>query len=299
MKKLFLSAAAFILSSVCFTQVRPAAVVPFTVERNCIYIYCRVNETDSLRFLFDTGAEGSVINESALSEIKIKIDGSSVNVGSNGSNEVGISKNNTLYTGALSHENVTLTVISFQTTAFDGVIGTDIMSGHVLDIDYDRRTITFYEPGTFRTPKDYEKLRLRMVNGYPAVKAKIETDGKPLKCLIGLDSGADDCLTLASPYVKQHAPEKRFREIAKASYQGSDGSVYTMSIVGLPGLMLGKWRLAQVPAALSISTEGIDATEDMSGFFGNNVLRRFNTVLDLGNRRIYLKPNGSFNESFL
>lgn len=46
-----------------FAQNQPIDKISFELtDNNEIFIKCKVNETDSLTFLFDTGANGTVIN---------------------------------------------------------------------------------------------------------------------------------------------------------------------------------------------------------------------------------------------
>src|SRR4051794_5407341 len=121
MKPVFMLALGFVCSiPSSFAQ----KTVPFTLENNCIFLYCKVNETDSLKFLFDTGADGSVINLDSKKASAVKADGKSVNTGSNGTNDVASSSNNRMSFSGIANEKVSLTLIPFGTEDFDGVFGT-------------------------------------------------------------------------------------------------------------------------------------------------------------------------------
>lgn len=269
------------------------SIIPFTLESNCIFIYCKVNETDSVRFLFDTGANSSVINTDSSKKLLLTIDGQSVNQGSNGVNEVKTSSNNELSFGGIVKNRVPLSLIPFGTNDFDGVFGTNLMNQHLIEIDYDKRVLKFYEPSAFKMDlSTYEKLKIHFVeDSYPAITCSIVVNGKKYTGLFGLDSGANDALTIASPYEKKHQLKKQTKQIAAATFRGSDGSVYEMPVVLAPELQLGRKSFYVIPMNLSGASEGIDATENMAGFFGNNFLKRFNILLDLPNGYIYLKPN--------
>ncbi|WP_343604945.1 retropepsin-like aspartic protease [Fluviicola sp.] len=286
--KYFLILASTWFTGVLFSQ----SIVPFTLENNCIYIYCKVNNTDSVRFLFDTGANSSVINTESGKKLSLQIDGKSVNEGSNGSNEVPTSANNRISFGGIVKNQVPLMLIPFGTTDFDGVFGTNLMNKHLIEIDYNRRVMKFYEPGTSKIDlSSYDKLKIHFVDSYPAISCSIVVKGKTYKGLFGLDSGANDALTIASPYEKKNKFKEKTEQIATASFQGSDGSQYEMAIVLAPELNIGEKSFYAIPMNLSSASEGIDATEKMAGFFGNNFLKRFDIVLDLPNGYIYFKPN--------
>lgn len=273
-------------------QAVPVTVVPFVLEKNIIYIYCKVNEADSLKFLFDTGAGGSVINKSSQRKPSLKIAGKALNIGSNGTNEAQVSEGNTLRFGNIERSNASLTLLDYETDAFDGVFGTDLMRGNIVEIDYNTNEIRFYAQDD---PKmsylRYDKRKLFLIDNYPAVESRMIIGGKEYKGLFGLDSGADDLLTIASPFAKKHRLEKHMRNIGTVASRGSDGSVYETPIVLCPLLDFSGKYLYNIPVGLSDAAEGIDSTDKMAGFYGNNFLKRFNTIIDFKNALIYFKLN--------
>lgn len=288
-----------ILQFYVFSQGKSSWEIPFQLENNCIYIYCKVNETDSVRFLFDTGADGSVINSDSDKQLHLKIDGESVNHGSNGSNTVSQSSGNSIIFDGLEQKNVPFTLIPFGTNSFDGVFGTDLMKNYVIEINYNRKSLKFSKKDIFKTDlSSYDKLKIQYVANYPTIKCNLVIQGKRYSGLFGLDTGADDALTIASPYVAKNGFKQKTKQIASSVFQGSDGSTYEMPIVEAPELQVGKKAFYCIPMNLSSAKEGIDATEDMAGFFGNNFLKRFNIVLDLENGFIYLKPNENLYSPF-
>lgn len=62
MKKLMNFMSLFVLMTL-HAQSKPIESIPFVIERNHIYLNVKVNEIDSLKFLFDTGADGSCVNQ--------------------------------------------------------------------------------------------------------------------------------------------------------------------------------------------------------------------------------------------
>lgn len=279
-------------------QKRPT-VIPFSLEKNSVYLRCKVNKTDSLKFLFDTGADGSVINSNSKKKVSLKIDGTSENKGSNGINTVEYSSHNTLQFGNILKTDVLFTLIPYESANFDGVFGTDMMQGKIVEIDYHKNEIRFYDDNDSSVDfSGYEKMKLHLVDNYPAVESSISANGKEYTGLFGIDTGADDALTIASPYAKTHALASTMQKIGKATAQGSDGSVYEMPVVLCPSITFAQKHLYNVPVTLSGSTEGIDASEKMAGFFGNNFLKRFNTIIDFKNQYIYFKLNKNLYSAF-
>ena len=273
-------------------QAQAKAVVPFTINKNIIYIYCRVNDVDSLKFLFDTGANVSVINTSSKKTPHLLTSSTSVNTGSNGTGSVDVSDGNKFKLGSIEKNDSSFTLIDFGTDDFDGILGTDLMKGSILQINYNNNEITFYnEDDNNINYDDYVKMKLHMVDNYPAVESVLIANGKKYKGLFGLDSGADDLLTIAAPFAKKHGLESRMKNIGSSTFQGSEGPAYEMPIVQCPTINFSGKLLYNIPVALSAATQGVDSTTRMAGFFGNNFLKRFNTILDFNKGLVFFKVN--------
>lgn len=277
---------------IAFGQSNSISVIPFTLENNGIYIYCKVNETDSLKFLFDTGADGTVINGQSLRKLNLKIDSQSLNIGSNGSNMVDVSLNNTVSFGEITRTDIPLPIIPYETTRFDGVFGTNLMNNHIMEIDYSKNELRFYDVSTYQNDlNDYEKFKIHYIDDYPTIKSTVIVNGKKYTGFFGVDTGADNTLTIAPTFSVKNKFEEKMKKIGLAVSQGSDGSKYESPVVLAPEIKIGKKYLYEVPIDLSQSKTGIHASERIAGFYGNSILKRFNIVLDLKNKFIYLKLN--------
>ena len=273
-------------------QTKPLATIPFELKKNCIYFNCKINGSENLRFLFDTGANGSVINEKSLSKVALKIDGETMNVGSNGSNIVRTSSGNTVTLDGIVKPNIGLVIIPYENADFDGVFGTDLMVGNIIEIDYRKSELRFYDRPAYKNDlADYTKVKLYLPSNYLSIKGSITIKGKTYSGLFGLDTGADNALIIASPFASKHDLIHKTPKIGSSTSQGSDGSTYESPLVMLPEVAFGKKIFYSIPAELSSSTEGADAVTDKAGFYGNSFLKRFNIVLDLDGGYIYLKPN--------
>lgn len=285
--------------SVSLSAQKQPTLIPFSLENNSVYLQCKVNAVDNVKFLFDTGADGSVININSKKKIDLKIDGKSENKGSNGVNTVDYSSHNTVQFGDIQKTDVLFTLIPYGEVNFDGVFGTDLMKGKIIEIDYHKNVIRFYDENDRSIDfSGYEKMKLHLIDNYPAVEGSITVNGKEYSGFFGLDSGADDALTIASPYARKNSLANTMKTIGKATAQGSDGSVYEMPVVLCPSITFAHKFLYNVPITLSSSTEGIDASEKMAGFFGNGFLKRFNTIIDFKNQSIYFKLNKNLYSEF-
>jgi len=298
MKKIVPITLIFVCTSI-WAQIKPVATIPFTLEKSCIYFYCKVNSSDSLKFLFDTGADGSVINEQAKQKIPLKINNQSLNVGSNGTNSVSQSSDNTITFGNLTKSNIDFTIIPYGTSTFDGVFGTNLMTDHVIEIDYSKKELRFYEVATYNKDlSDYDAFKIYLPGNYVSIKGSIRIKGKRYSGLFGLDTGADNVLTLSSPFVIGNKLINKTIKIGASLSQGSDGSEYENPLVLVPEVSIGAKSFYRIPTDLSLSKEGVDAATDKIGFLGNNFLKRFNVVINLKRGFIYLTPNHNLYTDF-
>lgn len=279
---------------------QPVMSIPFTVEKNTIYIYAKVNESDSLKFIFDTGADGSVINQLSLHKVKLHIDGKTTNIGSNGSNEVDHSSKNELKLGNLTQKELFLTIIPFGTDSFDGVLGTDIMQNHIIEIDYHKQMLHFYAQNDKSINyKGFTKMKMHSASFYPTfIKSALVINGKKYAGLFGLDTGADDALIITTPFGKKNKFINKMIKIGAASFQGSDGAIVELPIVLCPEIQFANKSFYQIHTALSTATEGADATDKLAGFYGNAFLKKFNLILDYRNKFIYFKLNKNLYTGF-
>lgn len=281
-----------------FGQNIPIDKIPFELKNdNYIYIKCEVNGTDSLEFIFDTGANGTVINSAIIGKkITLNLDKERDNNGAHGVHKVKISSNNTIRFGNLKNENLDLLSIDYGDNKFDGVFGTNLINKYIVEIDYDKRELRFYEPKHYTYPDkntSFRKFKMNTVNngGLYTIKSSIVLGGKKHSGNFVLDTGADAALSLTQPFVSEHAFHKKIETVAIASSTGSEGISVDSPIAILPELRLDNLCFYNIPSVLYTTGIGGFDKKDRAGSYGNNFLKRFNIILDIPNMLIYLKPN--------
>lgn len=89
-----------------------------------IHLQGRINGSDTLDFLFDTGAGAVVVTASLLgTRVQAKLDGRVNNVGVDGGSQVQTSSGNTVSIGPLTWPNTSLLAIDYKSFPFDAVLG--------------------------------------------------------------------------------------------------------------------------------------------------------------------------------
>lgn len=179
-----------------------------------------------------------------------------------------------------------------------GIIGFDLFRDFVVDINYKRKTIKFYDPKMYchKASRNSRLLDIDIVNRKAYVEAAVILKGNeeiPVKML--MDTGSSDAVWLfEDERIKvSHSFYDDFlgQGLAGAIY-GKRSKIYHLRI---SDFVLNDAKAA-FPYMKSFSTL-IDFA-GRNGSLGGEVLKRFNIVFDYPNQRIVLKKNSNFDKIF-
>ncbi|SDT61154.1 Aspartyl protease [Mucilaginibacter mallensis] len=294
MKNLILALLLITISLQLHAQNKPIATLPFELKSdNRIYIKCRVNQSDTLTFLFDTGAGAMVINESILGKkLNLVLDSTANNMGSNGESKVKKSTHNKLSFGNIDIDSVTYLAIPYGDAPFDGVFGNNLMKKYVIEINYHKKRIYFYNSKDYvLSAKAYDKFQLKFTLDVPTIDASLFIDSAQIKGTFEMDTGGDSGLIISDYFSKNNHIAQKLKQVATAESTGSDGVKTGVSIVIMPEVTLGTKSFYRIPALLSGAQSGVLGSQQLAGIFGNAFLKRFDMILDLQHNQLFLKPN--------
>ena len=253
-----------------------------------IHLRGRINNSDSLDFVFDTGASAVVITAALINQkVKLKLDGSTLNAGSDGRQSVKTSSGNKLEVGGLVWQNVSLLAIDYQGLSFDGVLGWVAFENKVVEIDYENRRLVISDRLGVLGP-DYARLDLKIMHGIPYVKCQLTANGRQSEGWFDLDTGSDGVLRVSQRFAADNGLTTGLKRIGTSETRGSTGVVFRQNIVRLPQLKLGDYELYRVPLGINQQDPaGAVSAENV----GSGILKRFNWILDFQTNRAYLRPN--------
>lgn len=271
----------------------PFDSIPFELGKaDRVYVQGRVNGSQPLRFMLDTGATGMVINpESTGGKVSMKFDGTVSNMGTTGASEVKKSSDNTFSLGNQMWKGVPFISISYEPELWDGVIGLWFIRQQVTEINYSKRMIYLYRHGSYTPPPNAINLKVEYVMGVPVVPVQVTVNGKTHALRLEVDTGSDRVLDLNTPFVKKHGLLGTQVPFAVSQISGSEKDVGVLENVILDDIRIGKYRFPRIPGAFSTVKNGVQSSAEMDGVMGNNLLKRFNLVCDLKEGYIYLIPN--------
>lgn len=266
--------------------------IPFTLGKdNGIHIKGKINNSDTLDFLFDTGAGICVISSSIINQkVNLTIDGSQENSGTDGVATVDQSSKNIIEINNLKWENVPLLSINYQKPSFDAVLGWVIFEDKIVEIDYEKSVLVVH-PFLPNLSKEYTKLEFKLIGGIPYIKCKFLVNEREIEGWFDFDTGSNGELIIGQKFAKDNLLNNAMKNIGTSQSVGSTGIAIKNNKYILPKLKLGDYEMYQIP--LAIQEQEVKDDEHNENI-GNNILKRFNTIIDFKNNYIYLKPNNLF-----
>jgi hypothetical protein len=286
-----------------------AASIPFEFTGNLVYLTAYPDGSRPLRFILETGAGMTGVDRATARELGLRTVGEvPVSGADEKSVNVQIAELPELRLGGLTLPRLPVAVHSFERIQahagrrFDGLLGFDVLSRFVNEIDYAGRRLRLHDTLTFRYTGFGEKLAFRLDLNLVHVPARIHQPGRrPLDGEFVVDTGAGgrNGLVFAAPFVAQHglpAPGQHTLAVWAAGL-GISGAV-SAEIGYIEGLDLGALRLTRPVALFSRDRRGFLSWPGRAGVIGNEILRRARIILDYSRRELILEKNERWEDPF-
>ncbi len=158
----------------------------------------------------------------------------------------------------------------------------------VVEIDFQKKILTLYEPGLFRYTGKGERIPLEYSDNHIYAKAAVQvSDSLSIPGRFMVDCGSMTGLILTTSFIKQHRliPPADSKEISLCGFGGTSGSMIGI----LDGLQIGKSTINKPVTLFSQASGGVLTREDMAGSIGNGILRNFRVILDYSRREMILE----------
>lgn len=291
-------------------QGRHVQKIKFQLINNVIIIPIEVNGS-SLSFILDTGVSSPILfNLSDQDSIKIN-DVSEVEIKGLGTEKSIIalsSKGNTFKIKNIKNEQQGLFVvldkdINFSTTfgiPVHGIIGYDLFRDFVVDINYSKQLIKFYDPKLYKAKisKRQEVLPLAIDKKRAYLIGDVffnDTIQVPVRLLV--DTGSSDAIWLFED-------REKGIDVPLLNYNAFLGKGLNGDVFGkrtkVDGFRLGKSELhgAKVAFPEMETFSALSDLGDRNGSIGGEVLKRFNSVFNYSEGEIILQKNSYFKKPF-
>lgn len=260
------------------------------------------NFPDTLNFILDSGSSGISLDSATAAYLKLNPEPSDKTIrGIAGIRKVGFLYNQKLHFPGLMMDSLDFHVndYSILTTVYgeqiDGIIGYSVLSRYIVKIDYDSLKLDFWSRGTIRYPRGGFLLRPIMTT-LPVNFAKVR-DGNTITARFLHDIGAGVCLMLSKDFAEDSSILSKKRKLWAKEGEGVGGKI-DMHLTVVKELKLGPYRFRNVPTYVFDDVYNVTSYPYLGGLIGNDILRRFNTILNYDKRDIYLIPNSHYRDPF-
>jgi hypothetical protein len=135
------------------------------------------------------------------------------------------------------------------------------------------------------------------LSGLPMMDGRLN-DVRDIDTRFYFDTGAGLCLLFSSEFTADSAvfgPKKKRPVHAEGAGLGGKKD---MQLTTLKNFSIGPFRFHQIPTYVFDDSYGVTNYPQLGGLIGNDLLRRFNLILNYARSEIYLVPNESFYQPF-
>ena len=283
-----------------------STTVPFKMVDDHIIVPVRVNGSEPLNFVLDSGAGAMVIIDSRSSRgLQLEMGGEfSVSGTGTGPDPVArIVRDTGFALGDVRLQGLSVIYLPLEAIPFfedlddvyfDGVIGAPFFARFIVDIDFDRQLITFSEPSAAasrlaKLGDNWRAVPLQLDSGVPYMTATVDPgQGEPVEAKLLVDTGFRGALSLTpDTHEGLDEPQEYFQSLS----QGLSGDVISRVAIS-DSLTMSGYQLHDLPVSYAMA--GGESENDSNGILGNAVLQKFNLAFDYPNKRLYLSPNRNF-----
>jgi hypothetical protein len=278
--------------------------VPFTILTGGIIIVRAAFDDfkDSLNFVLDTGSGGISLDSTTAADLKVEKKMSDKTVrGIAGMKTVEFTYDHSLHIPGLTVEHLDFHINDYDilTSAYgiriDGIMGYSFLRRYIVSINYETLTFDVYTPGTFKYPRGGYLLRPQFTT-LPMQSAVIR-DNTLVGAKFYLDTGAGLCMLLNEDIVQDSALLRSKRKKYPTVAEGLGGKK-SMDLTVIKEMRLGPYRFRNVPVYIFDDEYNITSYPVLGGLIGNDILRRFNVIINYPEQQIYIRPNKHYLDSF-
>jgi hypothetical protein len=257
---------------------------------------------DSLNFILDTGSGGISLDSMTVVKFGITPTPSDLTI----LGIAGIKKVSFIYNQKLRLPGLTVDSLNFHINDYeiltsvygekiDGIIGFSLLSRYIFNINYDKLTIDIFSQGRIKYPRGgwlYEPI-LRTL---PVQTARIK-DAVTVNSRFLFDIGAGLCMMLNKDFIEDSSFLDKKRVLYNKEAEGVGGKI-DMHMTVIKEVRVGPFRFRSVPVYIFDDKFNITSYPYLSGIMGNDLLRRFNMILNYAKREFYFIPNTHYSDLF-
>jgi hypothetical protein len=292
-QEMFVEPASRLLSKQKFLQLTGGTII----------MQAKLNDfSDTLNFVLDTGSSGISLDSSTVSYFGLQPTPTERSIRT----IAGIRKVGFLYNQRLRLPGLVIDSLNFHVNDYsvltavygeriDGIIGYSVFSRYIIRINYDSLEVEFWSKGNSHYPKNGFLLKPQITN-LPTYPVRVK-DARMVTARFLYDIGAGLCMMLTKDFVNDSSLLQKKRKLYSKEGEGVGGKI-DMHATVIKEVKVGPYRFHKVPVFVFDDENNIASYPYLGGLIGNDILRRFNVIMDYDKSEFYLVPNSHYDEPF-
>lgn len=285
------------------------AEIPFEfIQDKILLLKASINNNPSEYFLLDTGASSTFIDLGYIKSLGLSTKGKIPILGA--SIETEMVDLDLFSLPGLNIKNITLNAMEFpkeiqlSDKRIVGILGGDILSMFVFNINFDKKLITLYDKEKFEYKGNGEILDISIASNTPIIKACLNDT---ICGNFAIDMGYAGRLLLIGEILHKCNLIEHKDNFVKTEALGAGGKVDLYN-TRIGKMKIGSFLIEDIPIGFVTETPTgfisiVDAAEEKSpktdGNIGSQLLSRFNIYLDYQGKKIILEKNSNFGKPFV
>src|SRR5690606_1916701 len=285
--------------------------IPIEVYNNLVIVPVVLNDALPLKFILDTGVRTAILTQKSFSDIlnldysrkyTISAPGGQQIIDAYITNNVSLELPGVLGRGhamlVLGEDYLELR--NYLGTDVHGILGYELFSRFIVEIDYERKLLTLTLPSAFKKRRRFQTIPIRIQDTKPYMTTSVVLDdGTQLTAKLLVDSGASHGLMLEPTSDRRiHVPDSTISSIIG---RGLGGEI--MGKVGrIDRLRLGTYDIPGVITSFPDPNSYFDSLKlgatKRNGAVGGEVLSRFTVIFNFPKEEMYVKKNSAFKKKF-
>lgn len=260
------------------------------------------NYRDTLNFILDTGSGGISLDSTTVDYFRITPTPSDMTIlGIAGSRKVSFVYNQKLRLPGLTVDSLNFHINNYEILTavygekIDGIIGYSLLSRYIFLINYDSSRISIFTNGRMKYPRGgwlYEPILRTLPVQTARIRDAVTTNSRFL-----FDIGAGLCLMLNKEFIEDSNFLDKKRKLYAKEAEGVGGKI-DMHMTVIKEMRMGPYRFRNIPVFVFNDTFNLTSYPYLNGIIGNDILRRFNMILNYSKKEFYFMPNSHYQDGF-
>lgn len=285
--------------------------IPIEINNNLVIVPVILNDALPLKFILDTGVRTAILTQKTFSDILNLAYSRKYTISGPGGEKLVdayVTNNVTLELPGVRGRGHALLVLeqdylelrNYLGTDVHGILGYELFSRFIIEVDYEKKILTLMMPDKFRKKRKFQTVPIQIEDTKPYVTTPIVLeDGTVINARLLMDSGASHGLmleTAADPRIKVPGTV-----VSSVIGRGLGGEI--IGKVGrIKSISLGTYKLNNVIANFPDPNSYIDSIKVGSifrhGAVGGEIMSRFTIIFNFPKEEMYLKKNPAFKKGF-